>query len=44
MFRTRVIDGRLSKLDFKYLENSLINGPLYSTYKESIKMRKENVY
>lgn len=44
LFRSRVIDGRLNKLDFKYLENSLVNGPLYSTYKESTKMRKEQVY
>ena len=40
LFRTRVIEGRLSKVEFKYLENSLMNSPLYNTYKESIKLRE----
>lgn len=44
MFRTRVIEGRLSKVEFKYLENSLINSPLYNTYKESIKLRETKNY
>jgi hypothetical protein len=39
LFRTRVIEGRLSKVEFKYLENSIINSPLYETYKESTKLR-----
>lgn len=44
LFRTRVIEGRLSKVEFKYLENSLVNSPLYNTYKESIKLREAKNY
>ena len=34
----------MSKVDFKYLENSLVNCPNYNTYKESLKMRRETNY
>ena len=38
------MEGRLTKVDFKYLENSLVNCPNYNTYKESLKMREEIIY
>lgn len=38
------MEGRLSKVDFKYLENSLVNCPNYNTYKESLKMRRDSNY
>jgi len=38
------MEGRLTKVDFKYLENSFVNSKNYKTYKESLKMRKEVKY
>lgn len=38
------MEGRLTKVDFKYLENSLVNCSNYNTYKESLKMRKDINY
>lgn len=44
LFRKRVIEGRLTKIDFKYLENSLQNCPQYETYKQSIRLREQTEY
>lgn len=38
------MEGRLTKVDFKYLENSFVNSKNYKTYKESLKMRKDVKY
>jgi hypothetical protein len=38
------MEGRLSQVEFKYLEHSLVDSPLYDTYKESIKLRETKNY